>query len=506
MKQHTASMPSQGLPRVALVLPNAMAVRNLVETPVLGLLARRRDLAAVILTNSKEDEGRISNQEGGYLNWADIRQPSPVRETMDPAMRVRRMAYVALTRGVLRGKAGFGNLVFRFNHLKGFVGHRQKGRLPAERRLREAMAGNYVDGRLGRPLPASQRVYRLLYGLYYSGWYSEPPVEAFFDEFCPDVLVLGHVQNEAIRPYVAAARRRKTPILGIVGSWDQLTTKGPICPGLGRLVVQSEVMRRELVSYHGVPYDRIEVTGWPQMDYYMQHGVILPREVFLRSLGLPAERRVLLFGANTPRLGPHEPGIARYLAARVLDDRYGRPCCLVIRPHPRDREWMARFGGLHNPPQVLVLASEMGRLQHLANLLRHADVLVASSGSICLDAVALDTCVVNLAFDGDLSVDYFESVRRWYEMEHFAAVVRTGGTRLAEGYDELDDAIVTYLNDPETDSEGRKRLRREQLEPLDGRASERLVSIIVEEATRAASRRTKPLPARDHLGSMDTGV
>ncbi len=488
MKQRTLSLQSKGLPKVALVLPNAMAVRNLVETPVLELLAERRDLVAVILTNSQEDKGRISNQGAGYLQWADLRHPTSSRDTSELAVRMRRLAHMAVARGILRGKAEFGNLVFRFNHLKGFVGHRQKSRLPAERRLREAMAGNYVDERLGRPWAGSPTVYGVLYGLYYSQWYSAPPVEAFFDEFCPDIIVLGHVQNEGIRPYVAAARRRKIPILGIVGSWDQLTTKGPICPGLDRLVVQSQIMRRELMTYHGVPGEMIEVTGWPQMDYYMRQEVILPREVFLRSLGIPADWRLLLFGANTPRLGPHEPGIARHLAAGVVKNRYGRPCSLVIRPHPRDKDWMERFAGLQDPPHVLVQGAEMGRLQHLTNLLRHADILVASSGSICLDAVALDTCVVNLAFDGDLRMDHFESVRRWYEMEHFAAVVRTGGTRLVEGYDELDSAIVTYLNDPDTDREGRKRLRQEQLEPLDGHASERLVSIIVREADKAFER------------------
>jgi hypothetical protein len=487
---------NEALPRVALVLPNAMAVRNFVETPVMGLLAQTRKVRGVVLTNSTEDQERVCEQGAGYLNWANLRRPVPVRTTCSPSMKARRLLHLLLTRGLLRGRAEFGNLVFRFNHLNGFVGHRQKSRLSPERRLREAMAGNFVDPQLGRPLPASSTVYRLLYALYHSRWYSDALVESFFDDFKPHLVVLGHVQNEGIRPYVAGARRRKIPILGIVGSWDQLTTKGPICPGLDPLVVQSQIMRRELMTYHGVPGEMIEVTGWPQMDYYMRQEVMLPREAFLRSLGVPAERRLLLFGANTPRLGPHEPGIARHLAAGVVKNRYGKPCSLVIRPHPRDKDWMERFAGLQDPPHVLVQGAEMGRLQHLANVLRHADILVASSGSICLDAVALDTCVVNLAFDGDLRVDHFESVRRWYEMEHFAAVIRTGGTRLVEGYDELDSAIVAYLNDPDADREGRKRLRQEQLEPLDGHASERLVSIILREAEKAF-RRSGVLGASD---------
>jgi hypothetical protein len=128
----------------------------------------------------------------------------------------------------------------------------------------------------------------------------------------------------------------------------------------------------------------------------------------------------------------------------------------------------------------------MGRLDHLANLLYHADVLLASQGSISLDAAALDTCVINIAFDGDLEVDHFASIRRWYEMDHYAPVVRSGGTRMVSSYEELDRAIIDYLRNPDKDRLGRDRLRQEQLEPFDGQASERLVKLIVKEAQQSA--------------------
>jgi CDP-glycerol glycerophosphotransferase (TagB/SpsB family) len=300
--------------------------------------------------------------------------------------------------------------------------------------------------------------------------------------------VLAHLQSSGIRPYNIAARRRRLPILGIVGSWDQPTTKGPLCPGIRRYVVQSKIMRQELQRYHLVPEDGIEVVGWPQMDFYKKPGLMQPREMFLSSIDIPLNRRLLVFAAYSARLGPHEPGIARYLAAQIQKGGYGEPCTLLIRPHPKDDQWEERFGALHAPPNVIVQHAEWGRLEYLANLLYHADVLLASSGTVALDAAALDTCVINIAFDGDLEVDYYESVRRWHEMEHYAAVVRSEGVRLVESYQALDQAISTYLRNPDTDRKGRERLCREQLEPFDGRASERLVALIVQEAYQSAQR------------------
>src|SRR2546429_6718420 len=37
-------------------------------------------------------------------------------------------------------------------------------------------------------------------------------------------------------------------------------------PHLRRYIVQNDVMRNDLVRYHGIDNDRIVVTGWPQTD------------------------------------------------------------------------------------------------------------------------------------------------------------------------------------------------------------------------------------------------
>ncbi|MBI5523109.1 MAG: hypothetical protein HY910_10800 [Desulfarculus sp.] len=474
-------------PRLALVLANSFAARNTLRTPVLAELAARAEMEVVILTPFPRDQEIIQATGAGHLSWALLSKPAQgVGLAYGGAWATaRRLAQRACMRP-LHGLAGLGNLVYRFNEIHQFVGHLQKKDLPPEQRAREAQAGNFVDPGLGRPWPASRAMLDWLYRLYYATWYNEPAVEAFLDRFQPHLMVLHHLQFESIRPYNTAARRRGIPILGIVASWDQPTTKGPLCPGVERYLVHSRRMREELARWHGVAPERVEVVGWPQMDIYHQPGTIRPRAQFLAELGLDPGRRLLLLGANSARLGPHEPGIARHLAGRISQDPAWADVTLVVRPHPNDNQWATRFSGLHQPPGVLLLAPEWGRLDFLANLLAHSQALLATGGTIHLDAVALDTCAVAIGFAGDLAGEMGAKVRQWYQMDHYAPVLQSGGVRLVASYAELDQALEAYLADPGLDAPGRARCRAEQLEPLDGGASRRLVQALLEAARRAA--------------------
>ena len=151
---------------------------------------------------------------------------------------------------------------------------------------------------------------------------------------------------------------------------------------------------------------------------------------------------------------------------------------MLIRPHPKDENWERRFRDALEFGNVVIEPPDWGRLDHLCSLMRHADVVVASQGSITMDAVAQDTCVINIGFDGSVDVPETESVRHWYLMDHYRAVMDTGGVWLAEDFNELDTALVACLENPAVMSEGREKLRFEQLEPLDGKASLRIASAI----------------------------
>lgn len=474
--------------RVLVVLPYEMSARNFIQAPVARHLAETSGLDITIVSRDPSDAQTLAELEVACCGrTSDL----PTRLRWTPMLR----PFHGYAQGWWRSQDGWGRLlgdvrfalgfylhlmlVYRFNTLHGFQGFND--RLRQSRPLRRAAfrEGLPTLGFLGFPLPRSRRLFEFLRGLYFRRWQRHPLIERLFEATSPDLVVLTHLQTSAVTPYLLSARARGIRLIGLNGSWDQPTTKGPLVDGLEHVVVQSRNVRRELNALHGFPVDRIEIAGWPQMDVYAAtRANIRPRTEFLQRLGLSMDRRFVLVGAYAERLGAHEPEMCRRLAVHIQAGNMGKNTTLYVRCHPLDQQWRERLGSLHDPPNVIVEPPQLGDLSHLADLIAHADVVVSSAGTINLDAVALDTPAIAVAFE-DGSQPYYDRPARRYAMEHYAAVLSTGGIRLVASQQELEQAIEMYRADRSLDAAGRAHLRAEFLEPLDGCASWRTAQAIV---------------------------
>src|SRR2546429_8295368 len=77
-------------------------------------------------------------------------------------------------------------------------------------------------------------------------------------------------------------------------------------PPLRRYIVQNDVMRNDLVRYHGIDNDRIVVTGWPQTDVFHRKRPRAEYERVVGGLGLEPSHPVVLVMGNTPTNAPSE--------------------------------------------------------------------------------------------------------------------------------------------------------------------------------------------------------
>jgi hypothetical protein len=456
--------------RIFIIVRYHMMRRIMFNTDILPLLAQEADWQLHIITPDAQDAEALS----GQMQWHDIDRPMPSFE--ERHTRGQRAGFAAhrLLSAPFKSRMDYPNLAFRFNQLSGFASHKLRQGLSPEQLEVEARAGNFLDRNLGRPLSGNWPLFRLLYGLHFDPWqYNDAYVETLFDTYPPDLVVFIHTQTPNYKPYILAAKRRGIPVLGMVGSWDQPTTKGPMMSGVGHFVVQNQQMANELIRFHFIPPEFISVTGWPQMDAY--HPVEMEDAAEFRiQLGLPPEQKLLLFGANRLRLGGHEPAIMAHLLEQIKAGVYGPNVSLIVRPHPGDSDWRERLAQFEAPPWSRVLPSSIGDLPFLANLLHHSTAVLASGGSILLDAVAQDRTALGLAFaaDGAGAADIY------YKLDHNAAAVQTGGIMVAENFAALDEAIQQVIADPQHHHAARARLRASHLEPLDGNSSARFVELI----------------------------
>jgi hypothetical protein len=172
-----------------------------------------------------------------------------------------------------------------------------------------------------------------------------PQIERQLEEEQPDVVLvtplvyLGSSQFDTLRTAMSMGLRTAF----CVGSWDHLSSKALIRDLPDRVLVWNETQKDEAVHLQGVPPDRVVVTGAQCYDHWFGRQPVRSRDDFCRRVGLPTDRRFLLYVCSA--LFPGSPVEAEFVRRWVQSLRESpheelRSLAVLIRPHPaRMAEW-----------------------------------------------------------------------------------------------------------------------------------------------------------------------
>ena len=163
-------------------------------------------------------------------------------------------------------------------------------------------------------------------------------VTAFLQVQAPDVLLVtplvepGSIQVD----YIKSARALGIPSGLGVASWDNLTTKGAVRVSPDRVFVWNAAQIEEAVSLHGVPRERVVMTGAQIFDHWFSWKPSRTREEFCRTLGLDPDRPIILYLGSSFFIAPNEAefGIRWLTALRAGADEQVAGANILIRPHP----------------------------------------------------------------------------------------------------------------------------------------------------------------------------
>src|SRR5688572_18353478 len=172
-----------------------------------------------------------------------------------------------------------------------------------------------------------------------------PQIEQELRDARPDLVLitplvyLGSSQFEVLRAALALGMRT----VFCVGSWDHLSSKALIRDLPQRVLVWNDTQRDEAVRLHGVPADRVVVTGAQCYDDWFTRVPSRTRADFCRRVGLPADRPFILYVCSALFWGsPVEAEfVVRWLRElRASEQPELRDAPVLIRPHPaRLEEW-----------------------------------------------------------------------------------------------------------------------------------------------------------------------
>jgi hypothetical protein len=186
---------------------------------------------------------------------------------------------------------------------------------------------------------------------------SSARIEAYLREQRPDAMLITPLIGVVGSPqpdYVRAAQALGIPTALCVWSWDHLSSKALIRDVPDRVFVWNEVQRDEARHFHGVPRDRVVVTGAQCFDHWFGREPSRSRAQFCAQAGLPADRPMVLYvGSALFQGSPSEAAfVLRWIAQlRGSADRAVRDAAILVRPHPqRLDEWddidLAPFGNV----------------------------------------------------------------------------------------------------------------------------------------------------------------
>ncbi|MCB2226164.1 MAG: hypothetical protein KQH53_05750 [Desulfarculaceae bacterium] len=317
--------------------------------------------------------------------------------------------------------------------------------------------------------------------------------DPYFAKYRPRALVTSSVGYGHDVLFMRAARRHGCPVVSVVHSWDNPTTKGYRGADPDAAIAWNQVMADELEVFQDIPKQRVFVEGVAHWDHYFDPPRPLrSREEFCASLGLDPARKLIFYGTSAAKMFPNTFDAIESIMEAIARDAYGRPAQLLVRLHPsyfrqqkggritvdafdgRIASLEQRYGSLikfaHPDIQTLEAGLNMPRedLLGLAETLRQADLLLTEYSTLIIEAALVDTPIVNVAtfrfWDTNLPAKHFENYM------HLKVVLDSGACRNAYSLEELDHYIARYLADPALDGQNRAALAQTMVPVNRGRA------------------------------------
>ena len=447
--------------KILIALPFGQSIRDVLRSDAYEEL-KSRDYIEIIVLSNASDRPEFQKEFGG------------------PRIRFEVLSdYQPNRKELLCQSLYLSTLAFKSNTIKLYADNDKRSSLrytiPISNIISKVIGRYNLQKLLGSILKASNR---------------ERSYRDLFDTYKPDLVVVTRVlRSSPDYPVLKEAAHRKLPVMALVSSWDNFTTKGFFPFGIKKLVVWNKVMRDEACELFGFPKKDIMMSGIPRFDNYFKRVGMCTKEEFFSRYGLDPKKKLVSYttGNKTAVLSPGEDvsaeaDIALFLAKSIESNKL-KGVQLLVRLHPlADAN---DFSALKDMANVIVqVPGDTGIFRdrlfsknddmEIAETVCYSDLIINVASTMTIDAAVFDTPSISVAFDIRGKLPFEHSVKRYYEYEHYRKLRTTGGVAMVQSPEELLERVAMYLADPSIGRKERKRIIEQQCEYLDGMAGLRV--------------------------------
>ncbi len=259
--------------------------------------------------------------------------------------------------------------------------------------------------------------------------------------------------------YIKAARHFGIPTVGVVLSWDNLTTKGTFHILPDWTVVWNHAIVEEAVTLHDVPRDQIIVSGAPTFDFWFTLGTSVDFTGFAERVGLNPMRPFILYLCSSHFIAQNEHLYVAEFDKALKANPKTKDISLLVRPHPLHASiWRdCKTADLAIWPQTGEWVDVLRAKQDYYDTIFHSQAVVGLNTSAFLEAAILDKPCITVMTD--------DSKSKQAGLGHFQHLVNGGFLEVATSYSEAASIIAAILNGRDVKRAQRQRFVREFIRP-----------------------------------------
>lgn len=218
------------------------------------------------------------------------------------------------------------------------------------------------------------------------------------------------------------AKKLKIPIISIIPSWDNITTKSRIIYKSVAYGVWSSIRLQELAKYYPSFSKQVKfLYGTPQYDIFTNKGFINSNDEFLEKYQLNNQLPIVLFTLGSPLFIPSEINVCLEFCKLALENDLLNSYQILIRPHPiKDfSDYLPFFAEIdsririqtdvNTPSEQKYRFQNKEMINNWVSTFYNADIVIATSSTTILDASMLNKKHINIAANltSDKTLDSF---------------------------------------------------------------------------------------------------
>ena len=290
---------------------------------------------------------------------------------------------------------------------------------------------------------------------------------------------------------VRAAKEAGIKISTAILSFDNITTRGWIPILFDAYFLWNQYNVNELHRIYPQTVNKTtKIVGAPQFDFYFDPNYIWSEAQWRKTLNLPHESPVILFGAGPETIAPPEPYWLEQLDQSIENGEIQGMPVILLRIHPVDsgKRWKNLL--LRAKNVVVDEAWPSGKTQigktnitrwdieKLASTLKYSEVHINTSSTMTIDGAIFDRPQIGPAYDDRLGRRYDLVMKELYQREHYLPITNSGGLKVVHSREEMITAVNLAFSNPAEMAIGRARMIDEICTHGDGKSTLRVAEVI----------------------------